>query len=200
MVGLLTVLTVLVAAPADTTPPAGALPPPPPARIAVTPVPPVLAPDSADAAQRPRAVTYSDLYYTRLKIHQIASYATIPLFAGEYIVGTKLIQNGPTGDQSLRGLHQTLAAGVAGLFAVNTVTGLWNLWDGRHDPNGRTRRWIHGLAMLVADGGFVATGATAPGRRSYVSGRNDGTTHRAVAEASMGLALGSYLMMLLWKD
>lgn len=174
--------------------------PPSSARIAVTPMPALLAPDRADLAQRPRAVVYSDLYYTRLKIHRIASYATLPLFIGEFIVGEQLYRNGPTGDQSLLGLHKTLAAGVDGLFAINTVTGVWNLWDSRHDPEGRTRRWLHSGLMIAADIGFVATGALAPNRRSYANGTSNAAAHQTVAIASMSAALGSYLMMLLWKD
>ena len=174
--------------------------PAPVTRIAVTPMPALLAPDRPDRAQRPRAVVYSDLYYTRLKIHRIASYATLPLFVGEFIVGEQLYHNGPTGDQSLLGLHKALAAGVDGLFAVNTVTGLWNLWDSRHDTEGRTRRWLHSGLMIAADIGFVATGALAPNRRSYSNGTSNASAHQAVAIASMSAALGSYLMMLLWKD
>ncbi|HET7024451.1 MAG TPA: hypothetical protein VFI39_04535 [Gemmatimonadales bacterium] len=172
----------------------------PPARIEVTPIPASLAPEWADAAQRPRAIVYSDLYYTRLKIHKIASYATLPLFIGEFIVGEQLYHNGPTGDQSLLGLHKALATGVDGLFVINTVTGAWNLWDSRHDPEGRTRRWIHSALMIASDIGFVATGALAPNHRTYANGTSDAGAHQTVAIASMSAALGSYLMMLLWKD
>lgn len=179
--------------PADTTAPAAA-------RIGVTPLPALLRPAEAPTSQRPRAIVYSDLYYTRLKIHKIASYATLPLFIGEFIVGEQLYRNGPTGDQSLLGLHKALATGVDGLFVINTVTGAWNLWDSRHDTEGRTRRWIHSGLMIAADAGFVATGALAPNRRVYANGGGDPAAHQAVAIASMSAALGSYLMMLLWKD
>src|ERR1044072_345713 len=42
------------------------------------------------AGQRPQAFTYSDGYNTRRKIHMIASYATLPLFVGQYIAGENL--------------------------------------------------------------------------------------------------------------
>lgn len=174
------------AAPSDTARP----------RIVVTPVPVALEP----APQRPRAIVYSDAYYVRLKIHRIASYATIPLFVSEYVIGEKLYRDGPTGDQSLRGVHQVVALGIGGLFVVNTVTGGWNLWESRHDPNDRTRRWLHAGLMLAADAGFVATGASAPGRRSFTTGSNTGSTHQTLAIASMSVALSSYLMMLIWKN
>ena len=51
---------------------------------------------------------------------------------------------------------------TAALFAVNTVTGVWNLSEGRKDPNHRTKRMVHGILMAVADAGFVATGVMTP--------------------------------------
>ena len=163
------------------------------------PVEPILF--AADSGrQRPRAVEYSDFYYTRLEIHRIASYATFPLFAAEYFLGTKLYNN-PPGSRSTQEWHRAVALGVAGLFAVNTVTGAWNLWDSRHDPAGRTRRWIHAALMFAADAGFVATGATAPSPRRILFSATpvNLSTHRAIAIASMSTALASYVMMLLWK-
>jgi hypothetical protein len=58
---------------------------------------------------------------------------------------------------------------------------------------------VHGILMLGADAGFVATGALAPheeeGRRTQSSsGRS---THRTVALTSMGVATISYLYMLI---
>jgi hypothetical protein len=151
--------------------------------------------DPDPGTRRSRAVRYSDLYYTRLTIHKYASYLTVPLFAAEYVVGQQLYNN--PGDGGKRGLHSALAGGIAGLFAVNTVTGVWNLIESRHEKAGRTRRWVHSLLMMTADAGFVVTGATAPDDEGRGSGRS---THRAVAISSMGVALVSYGMMLFWKD
>jgi hypothetical protein len=59
--------------------------------------------------------------------------------------------------------------------------------------------------MIVADAGFVATGASAPGHQYEHDGsinpnyQADKTKHRNIAIASMSLALASYLMMLVWK-
>jgi hypothetical protein len=65
------------------------------------------------------------------------------------------------------------------------------------DPEGRGRRTIHGLLMLVADAGFVATGVTAATAGRYIENTNRlRTTHRRVALASMGVATIGYLMML----
>ena len=171
---------------------------------------PVAAGDWPDAStptdttprRRHRAVEYSDGYYTRLKIHRLASYLTVPLFTAQYLSG-RALWNNPDSHGLARDAHGPLAAAVAALFAVNTVTGVWNLWEGRKDPNGRTRRWVHGLLMIAADAGFVAVGATAPGhefRESGGSGRSSGaSTHRDLAIGSMSVALSSYLMMLVWK-
>lgn len=151
------------------------------------------------AQARPQAYVYSDFYNTRRKIHMIASYATIPLFVGQYLSGDKLYdQPGGEGrDSTARSAHGPLAAGIAGLFAVNTVTGVWNLVEARHDPNGRTRRLIHSILMLGADAGFVVTGMMAPDDDE--GGSSDRSMHRNAAIASMGVAAASYLYMLVTR-
>jgi hypothetical protein len=168
-------------------------------------VPDRLARDEADHSQahrRPRAVEYSEAYGTRLKIHRYASFAMLPLFVADYVVGEKLYTN-PRGGG--RDAHSAMAVGIAGLFGLNTVTGVWNMREAWKDPNGRTRRVLHGMLMLIADGGFVATAALAPheeGERFRSGGVAPGsgrTTHRAVALSSMGIATVSYLMMYLWR-
>lgn len=149
---------------------------------------------------RRRAIEYSDAYAVRLKIHQIGSYIELPLFAAEYFVGEKVLkdeQANPGHRSSLRGTHGQLASGLELLFAVNTITGGWNLIDSRRDPAGRARRWIHSLAMLAADGGFVATAGST---RSARGGGTSANQHRALAIGSMGLATAATVMMWLWKD
>ncbi len=151
------------------------------------------------APQRPRAIEYSDFYYTRLAIHRIASWAALPLFGAEYFLGQKLYSN-PPGSRATLQWHQGVALGVAGLFGINTVTGVWNLWDSRKDPAGRARRYIHSALMLAADAGFVAVGATAPSPRRIRLGETSNVgIHRGLAIASMGTALASWVMMLVWK-
>src|SRR5690349_10197276 len=81
------------------------------------------------------SVDYSDAYYTRLTVHRVASYTMLPLFAAEYFLGDRLL-NGAREESWIKPTHVGVGMGIGGLFAVNTVTGLWNLWDARHDPNG----------------------------------------------------------------
>jgi hypothetical protein len=156
---------------------------------------------TADTGQvRPRAVEYSEGYGKRLEIHRIASYAELPLFAAEFIVGEKLLsdeRNTGTAPGGLKTTHTILAGGLGVLFAVNTVTGVWNMVEARHDPAGRTRRTIHGLSMLVADAGFLWTASLANGARHSDA---QATRHRNVAIASISVATASTLMMWLWKN
>lgn len=147
------------------------------------------------AQARPQAFEYSDGYQTRRKIHMIASFATLPLVAGQYITGDKLY-NGDASD-SMKAAHGAFAGGIAALFAVNTVTGVWNLVEARHDPNGKARRLIHGILMLGADAGFTAAGMMAPDDDEV--GGSDRSAHRNVAIASMGVAAASYLYMLVTR-
>lgn len=147
---------------------------------------------------RPRAIEHSDFYYVRLGIHRYASYAIIPTFITEYALGQSLF-NHPPGSSGTRTAHSIVAVGLVGLFGINTVTGAWNLWDSRRDGPGRARRYIHAALMLASDAGFVATEAVAPGRRQAVLDPSRRRLHRTLALSSMGLALGGYGMMLIWK-
>src|SRR6185436_7237120 len=84
------------------------------------------------SAPPPRAFEYSDGYKTRAKVHKIASLATLPLFATEGFLGQSLYNNPTSGKKSA---HLAVATGIGALFGVNSVTGVWNLVEGRHDPN-----------------------------------------------------------------
>jgi hypothetical protein len=139
------------------------------------------------------AVEYSDWYGRRLTIHRWASYATLPLFVGNYITGEQLLQKGNLAPSWAINAHGPLAASVATLFGVNTLTGGWNLWDGRHDPNGRAWRTTHAVLMLAADAGFTTAGIL-----SNQAERSDQRRrlHRTVALSSIGVSLVSYAMML----
>ncbi|MES1259101.1 MAG: hypothetical protein ABUL71_00805 [Gemmatimonadota bacterium] len=159
---------------------------------------------TAQDTGRPRAIEYSDAYAVRLKIHQIGSYVELPLFVAEYILGNKLINDTSTfipsqreSNSSTRSLHSAVATGLGALFTVNTITGVWNLIESRHEPAGRLRRWIHSIAMLMADAGFALTASAAGDAKRTTSGADH---HRNLAIGSMGLATLSTLIMWLWKD
>ncbi len=141
------------------------------------------------------AIEHSDAYQTRAKIHKYASFATLPLFAAEVALGQSLDGS----NDSKKGAHAVVGAGIVGLFAVNTVTGAWNLFgEGRQEKEGRTLRLVHGLLMMAADVGFLATTASAPstGRNGALTFEANRTTHRNLAIASVSVGTAGYLMML----
>jgi hypothetical protein len=143
------------------------------------------------ANARPRSFEYSHGYEVRRKIHVYSSYATLPLFAAEIYLGEKLYRGGFSDGE--RTAHQFVAGTIGVLFGVNTVTGVWNLKEGWGDPAHHKLRVTHGLLMLGADAGFVATGMMAPNREG--EGGSPGS-HRAMAYTSIGIATASYLLML----
>jgi hypothetical protein len=155
---------------------------------------------SAQAPQRPVAIEYSDGYQLRRKIHRYASFATLPLFAAEFALGQSMYNTAPADDSSKPGIHAAIGAAIIGLFGVNTVTGAWNMFgEGRKDPHGRTLRLVHGLLMMAADVGFVATAQTGPSSHSERHAQtyeSDKVTHRNIAVASISVGTVGYLLML----
>lgn len=136
---------------------------------------------------------YSAAYYRRLDVHRIGSYAMLPLFAFQYAAGTQLYDKSFEAPAWAKTGHRVAATGVAALFAVNTVTGVMNLWEGRKDPADRKRKVFHAVMMLAADAGFAATGILA--ERAESSG-DDRDLHRTMAIGSVGVATIGYLAML----
>jgi hypothetical protein len=152
--------------------------------------------------RRPRAIEYSDLYYTRLTIHRYGSYLMLPLFAAEYSLGQNLM-NDATPPGWMKPTHAAVAGGVGLLFGVNTITGVWNLWDSRQDPSGRTRRILHSVMMLASDAGFAATGLYTPGHAhftDYGAYLHRERIHRDLAIGSIALSTIGGGMMWFWKQ
>jgi hypothetical protein len=155
-----------------------------------------------DTTTRRKAVSLSDWYVRRLAVHRYASYAMIPLFVGEFILGQQLLSQKdgvydgtrrvPI-DADLRRNHRVVAMGLGTVFATNTVTGLWNLWEARNDGSVSKRRTLHVLSMLTADAGFATAGVI--GQRAVKHRPSDARAHRNVALASMGVAIGSVSLM-----
>lgn len=166
--------------------------------------------------KRQKAIEYSDWYARRLMIHKIGSYVMLPLFGTEYWLGEKLI-NG-TASSGERSLHAGVAGGIGVLFAVNTITGAWNLYDSRKDPAGRTKRIVHSALMLAADAGFALAAASAGDEgneregggqfggdgqinaaRLVEGGGDDASTHKAIALTSIGISTVGTVLMWFWK-
>ena len=157
-----------------------------------------LSPDTT----RPRSIELSSGYYKRLGIHRTLSYVALPLFAGEYLLGEKLLDdNDPPG--WVKGVHGGVALALGGIFLTNTVTGAWNLWEARRVPDGRARRILHTALMLAADAGFVYTATLAGDAGKEDDGTpktpDGGRKHRNAAIVSLSLATVSTVMMWIWK-
>lgn len=152
--------------------------------------------DTTPRKPRKKALELSDAYEIRLEIHKYASYATVPIFAAQEIIGQKLYNNDSKGlprQHGLVGAHDAVAVALGGLFAVNTVTGSLNWWETRKQAEGRTWRTIHSVLMLASDAGFAYTAAI--GRRARFL-QADRDRHKNWAIGSAAVALASYVMML----
>ena len=147
----------------------------------------------AAPAPRDTVFEYSPAYYKRLDVHRVGSYAMLPLFAFQYLAGSQLYDKSSDAPGWAKTGHGIAATGVAALFAVNTVTGIMNLYEGRKDPDDRRRKVFHAVMMLAADAGFAATGILADRAESSPDDRD---LHRAVALTSVGVATIGYLSML----
>jgi hypothetical protein len=155
-------------------------------------------PSPLPVRRRVQAVEISDWYYRRLTLHRRLSYATVPLFAFQWAAGRQIWNKGNTAPAWARTGHRVGATSIAGIFAVNTVTGVWNLWDSRVTPKGRTLRYVHSIAMLTADAGFTWAGAVLSEQAERDIGKR--SLHRKVAISSMGIsAISGVLMKVLNK-
>jgi len=153
---------------------------------------------SADTTvhKRRKAVVLSDAAILRLRIHRYASYTVIPLFALQAIAGNQLLQADNGGVERpgwAKGAHSFGAAAIGTVFAVNTITGVWSLYDQRANTDGRTLRWVHSILMLASDAGFTYTGITLAEDAKRSSSNRD--QHRNWAYASIGTALVGYGIM-----
>ena len=147
--------------------------------------------------RRPKVVEVSDAYELRLRIHRYASYTMIPLFVVQSVAGNQLYQADKSGAERpswARGLHRAGAAAIGTVFTLNTVTGLWNLWESRDSEVGRTKRLLHSGLLLASDAGFTWSGIKlASDAKRDSNARNQ---HKNVSYYSMGAALAGYGIML----
>jgi hypothetical protein len=141
--------------------------------------------------RRRKAVEYSDEYYSRLQMHRVGSWLEFPIFGAEYWLGQKLISREGTSDW-VKPTHAVVAGALGGLFALNTVTGVWNLYESRHDTDDRALVWLHSALMLASDAGFLITAMRAGDAEDSIGGEN---RHRDAALVSMGIASAGTLIM-----
>jgi len=151
-------------------------------------------PPTPSPSARPQAIEVSDWYARRLTLHRRLSYTIIPLFAFQYAAGRQLWEHGKGGAPSwAREGHPIGAITIGTVFGVNTVTGLWNLWDSRAVEEGRARRYLHAASMLVADAGFVWAGAKLS--KEAETSFEKRKLHRNVAITSMAISVTSAVLM-----
>lgn len=146
---------------------------------------------------RPRVIEVSDWYARRLTIHRYTAYGTIPVFAAQWIAGTKLYNESRSAPAWAKTVHRAGATTLAGMFTVNTVTGLWNWWDSRMVAQGRVLRTVHVLSMLTADAAFTYAGAKLSNQAETDASKR--RLHRTVALSAMGLTVVSGTAMKLWN-
>ena len=144
--------------------------------------------------RRRKSIEVSEWYERRLRIHRYGAYAMIPLFAFQAAAGNELYNKGSGADGWARNGHRAGATALATVFGVNTVTGLWNLWDSRKDPAGRTKRYLHALMFMAASAGFTYAGVKLADEAEQSADKR--SLHRTVALSSMGLSLVSWGIML----
>lgn len=146
---------------------------------------------------RPRAIEVSDWYGRRLTIHRTLSYTVIPIFAVQWFAGERIYKHGFEAPEWAKTTHRAGATALAGIFTVNTVTGVWNLWDSRHTPQGRALRTIHALSMLAADAGFTYAGVKLS--KEAETDFNKRREHRTIALSSMALTVVSGVAMKIYN-
>jgi len=148
--------------------------------------------------RRRRVVELSDWYGRRLMVHRITAYTVPALFAWQWYKGDQLMDRargeGSFDDDPKSG-HELGAALITSAFAINAVTGAWNLWEARGTPQGSTARWLHTISMVAAAGGFAYAGLkltddieSAQTFDDAMQARKD---HRNLALASMGVTVVS---------
>ena len=153
--------------------------------------------DTARTRKRTKAIEYRGFYHARLTLHRWLSFAMLPLFVGSYVTGDQVLKHSSSAPDWALKWHRPLATATAAVFAATTITGLWNLWDSRKDPAGRTKRYVHSLLFIAADAGFAYSGITLA--REAKNSERKRIQHRNIALISMGISITSGGMMLFFK-
>lgn len=148
--------------------------------------------------RRRRAIEVGDWYERRLRIHRYGAYAIFPLFAAQAIAGNEIFKDPHNAPDWARTTHRVGATGLATVFTLNTVTGLWNLWDSRAATQGRTTRTVHTLLMLASDAGFTYAGVKLSDEAENSLEKR--RAHRAWAYGSMATALTGVVVATLGRE
>ena len=157
---------------------------------------PVVAPVDSPRV-RHTAIETSEWYSRRLTIHRYVAYATIPVFAVQYAAGDQLFKKENAAPTWAKTMHRVGATTLAGMFTVNTVTGVWNWWDSRTVKQGRVLRTVHALTLLAADGAFTYAGAKLSDEAETSLDKR--RLHRKIALSAMGVTIASGVAMKLWN-
>lgn len=157
-----------------------------------------VAPAALDTVRKRRkAVELSEWYGRRLTIHRYTAYGTLPVFAAQWAAGEQLYNKSREAPQWAKTTHRIGATTLAAAFTVNTVTGLWNLWDARSQPEHRVLRTVHAVTILAADAAFTYAGAKLSNEAEQSLDKR--REHRTVALSAMGLTVASGIAMKLWN-
>jgi hypothetical protein len=143
--------------------------------------------DTPPPRPRPKIVEVSEWYSRRLTIHRYVAYSTIPVFALQWAAGDRLYKHQADAPQWAKTTHRAGATALAGMFTVNTVTGLWNWWDSRSVPQGRALRTLHAFSMLAADAAFTYAGAKLSNEAETSFDKR--RLHRTIALSSIGVTV-----------
>lgn len=130
-------------------------------------------------------------YGRRLALHRYSAWAAVAAFPVEIYTGSRLLDDAADPDW-VRDTHTATVWVLGATFTTNTVTGAWNWWDSRREPEGRRWRNAHALVMVAAD---AAMFATARAGQAAARGESRGR-HQTLAFTTVGLTAVGHLMML----
>jgi hypothetical protein len=148
--------------------------------------------------RRRKSIEVSDAYETRLRIHRIGSYLVYPLFIAQAVAGNQVFKGSRDAPGWAKTTHRVGASALAGVFTVNTITGLWNLWDSREVEQGRTKRTLHTLLMLASDAGFTYAGVKLSEEAETSDEKR--REHRTMAYGSMAATLAGIGVIKFWPE
>ena len=125
------------------------------------------------------------------------AYGTIPVFTAQWVAGNQLLQESRAAPEWAKFTHRAGATMLAGMFTVNTVTGVWNWWDSRAVPQHRVLRTVHAFTMIACDAAFTYTGAKLSNEAETSNSARK--LHHNVALISMGVTAVSGVAMKIWN-